>query len=123
LVNAHSQLVDAPIRLDATFSKRDHRLIEAFDVVGQLIDTPGERTHTPRKRTHDGFQPAEAFIVLRLIVQEEFDGFLDIHLFHDTILQDQEAARSINKRPGPMPTAALLTASPLNLAKVRTAPN
>jgi hypothetical protein len=34
LVNAHSELVDAPIRLDTTFSKSNHRLIEAFDVAG-----------------------------------------------------------------------------------------
>src|SRR5438067_1102894 len=61
MVHAHSELVDAPIGLDTTFSKRNHRLIEAFDVVGQLIDTPRKRTHTPRKRTHDGFKPGEAF--------------------------------------------------------------
>jgi hypothetical protein len=57
LIDAHSELVDAPIRLDTTLSQRNHRLIQAFDVVGQLIDAPRERIHTPRKRTHDGFKP------------------------------------------------------------------
>ena len=85
LVDAHSELINAPIRLDTTLGKRNHRLIEAFDVVGQFIDTPRERIHTPGKRAHNGFKPGEAFIVLRLIIHEEFDGFLDIHRFHDTI--------------------------------------
>jgi len=97
LVNAHSELVDAAIGLDTALSQRNHRLIKAFYVVCQLIDTPlerthtpCERTHTPRKRTHDGFKPGEALIVLHLIVQEEFDGFLDIHLFHVTIVRGPE---------------------------------
>jgi Rrf2 family cysteine metabolism transcriptional repressor len=76
-------LVDAPIRLDTTLSQRNHRFIEAFDVIGQLIDTP-------RERTHNRFKSRQAFVVLRLIVQEEFDGFLDIHLFHDTIVRGPE---------------------------------
>jgi nitrile hydratase beta subunit-like protein len=45
LVNAHAELVNAAIGLDTTLGKRNHRLIKAFDVVGQFIDTPRERTH------------------------------------------------------------------------------
>jgi hypothetical protein len=34
LANAHSELVDAPIGLDTTLSKSNHRPIDAFDVAG-----------------------------------------------------------------------------------------
>jgi len=73
LVNTHSELVDTLIGLDATFGKRNHYFVEALNVIGELFDSP-------RKRTHNGFKAGQALVMPGLIAQQEFNGFLDVHV-------------------------------------------
>ena len=90
MANELSELGDGMFGVHAAFGERRQGPVEAFDIIGQLLDTPRERTDTPCQRTDHGLKPGQALVVLGLIVQEEFDGFFDVHLFHDTIIKDKE---------------------------------